>query len=92
MSAKPSEIFLISGQRLSRNDGSPQLNDAVEQRVVVAPNDRIAYDVLSGIDPQFRPLGHATLAQYEEAAAQLRAVVRGESTAWPLIVAPGMQG
>lgn len=92
MAVRKNEVFLISGQLLERMDGTQQLAPEVEQRVVVAPNDRVAYRFLSEQEPAFRPIGFATLQQFEESAAKLRATIQGKETGWKLLVAPGMVG
>ena len=88
--AKKTEIFLVSGQFLRRVDGMQQLSPEIEQCVVVAPDDKAAYDALAVSEPSFRPLGFVSLDQYDRAASQIRATVSGENTEWKLLVAPGM--
>lgn len=86
--AKTSEVFLVSGQILRRVDGVRQLAPDIEQCVVVARNRDAAYGTLAVSEPAFRPLGHATLKDYELAARRIVAAVEGAGGS--VLLAPGM--
>jgi len=88
MMAKTSEVFLVSGQFLRSVDGVKQLAPEIEQCVVVAHNRDSAYGTLAVSEPAFRPLGHATLQDYELAARKIVAAVGGASGG--VLLAPGM--
>ncbi|MES2879187.1 MAG: hypothetical protein V4713_12255 [Pseudomonadota bacterium] len=79
------EVFLVSGQlRETKVGGRKGVSPRVEQRVVIAKDDLAAYNCLSAQEPDFSPLGHATLDDYEETARKVRAVVEGNSDVWKL--------
>ena len=82
----------LSGQRLVNVEGGGEkLSPDVDQLVVVADNGVEAYKALESMEPSFRPLGFATLDDYESTATQLRAVLKGEGTSgWKLIVREGV--
>lgn len=89
MSVNAKHVFLVSGQRLvTVEGGSEKLSPDIEQCVVVANDDQEAYKALLSMEPNFRPLGCATLDDYESTAIKLRAVLKGDgNTGWKLIVA-----
>lgn len=90
MAVKKDQVLLVSGQlRLTGNE-SGHLAAEVIQRVVIAEDDKAAYQMLAVTEPQFFPIGHATLQQYEDVAAKLRATLKGDQTGWTILVAPGM--
>lgn len=92
MATTAKHVFLISGQRQrSMPDGSMTLAPEIEQCIVVAQDDRAAYQSLAAADPDLQPVGHATLYEYERTAAKLRAALKGDETGWRLIVASGME-
>lgn len=84
----PSRVFLVSGQiaeqKVGRRDG---LGPTVHQRVVFADDAVAAYQRLATAEPAFKPIGLATLADYEDSAARLRAVAEGRSQEWALLEA-----
>jgi hypothetical protein len=85
MNTDPNQIFLVSGQATEEKvGGRGGLSPAVTQHVVVAEDAAAAYEALARNVKGFQPLGHASLAQYEQAAQKIRAVLAGESTDWPL--------
>lgn len=82
------KVFLVSGQRVEQKVGGREgISPKVTQRVVIAEDDLEAIQHLAKIEPQFRPVGHATLADYEDTARRLRAVAEGRSSEWSLLVA-----
>ncbi len=90
MQFKPETVFLFSGQ-MSRSLPSARRakGPLLEQRVVVAPDEVTAYSHLAEKEPNFRPLGAASLKDYEDAAANVRAALNGTKDDWPLLVAIG---
>ncbi|MEM8519049.1 hypothetical protein [Janthinobacterium sp. CAN_S7] len=88
--AKTSEVFLVSGQMLRSIEGVKQLAPEIEQCVVVARNRDSAYDTLAVSEPAFRPLGHATLQDYEMAARKIAASVNDTDASERVLLAPGM--
>lgn len=88
--AKTSEVFLVSGQILRSVDGVKQLSPEIEQCVVVAPSSDAAYGALAVSEPAFRPVGHATLQDYELAARKIVAAVDGADLGGNVLLAPGM--
>ena len=81
----PKRVYLVSGQVVERKVGGREGRaPEVQQRVVVADDAEGAYKALAAQEPGFAPLGLASLANYEEAAANLRAVLAGDKTDWPL--------
>lgn len=81
----PNRVFLVSGQLAERKVGGRDGRaPEVLQRVVVADDADGAYKALAAQEPGFVPLGLASLANYDEAAANLRAALAGEKTDWPL--------
>lgn len=88
MSIDPKRTFLVSGQVIAEKVGGRHgLSPVVGQRVVVAQDELAAYALLATAEPGFRPVGHASLHDYEVAAAKLRAVATRQSTEWVLHVA-----
>lgn len=84
-------VFLVSGRRISLgDDGIEAISSVVEQCVVVAPSELDVYPSLEKSMPNFRPIGFASLSEYEDAAARIRACLRGEEVAWNLVLANGM--
>lgn len=90
MMAKTSEVFLISGQILRNVDGVRKLAPEIEQCVVVARSRDAAYGTLAAFEPAFRPIGHATLQDYELAARKMVAAVAGTDAGANVLLAPGM--
>ena len=88
MSINAKHVFLVSGQRLvTGEDGGEKLSPDVEQCVVVANDGHEAYKTLESVESKFRPLGFATLDDYESTATKLRAALKGEvNTGWKLIL------
>lgn len=85
------QVYLVSGQRVVSESGkAPTLAPQVEQIVVVAPHDSAAYAMLSESTPLFRPLGHSTLFEHEQAARMLRATLQRKDNKLIMLVAPGM--
>lgn len=91
MAIKKNQVFLISGQMKLASDESARLAPEVVQRVVLAEDSQAAYGHLVATEPDFTPLGHASLQDYESAVAKLRATLKGEATGWSLLVAPGIK-
>lgn len=84
----PQKVFLVSGQMLEPKVGGQQgSNPSVVQRIVMAEDAAEALRTLGEAEPLFRPLGHASLAEYEDAAFRLRAVAEGRSNEWSILVA-----
>lgn len=85
------QVYLVQGQyRSAAQEHAPDLNPTIEQCVVLATNDQDLYTCLAVSKPDFRPLGVATLADYENTAKKLRACVNSDDPAWEVILAPGM--
>ena len=85
-SIDPGTVFLFSGQAVVQKVGDREgARPEVTQRVVVAEDAVVAAQRLAKHDPSFRILGYATLADYEETARRLRAVVEGNSTDWTIL-------
>lgn len=82
----PTRVFLISGQiaeqKVGRREG---VGSTVVQRVVVADDAVGAYQCLASTEPAFKPIGLASLADYEDSARRLRAVAEGRSEEWVLL-------
>jgi hypothetical protein len=91
VSINAKHVFLVSGQRMTKGeDGGEKLAPEVEQCVVIAENGQQAYQKLEGVEPKFRPLGCATLDDYESTAAKLRAALAGDvPVGWKLIAHQG---
>ena len=65
----------------------------IEQCVVVANDGIEAYKTIESQEPTFRPLGFATLDDYESTATNLRAVLKGEGIkGWKLIIGERVVG
>ena len=92
MSVNSKNIFLVSGQRLLAGS-SEKLSPIIEQCVVVANDGIEAYQAIESEEPSFRPLGFATLDDYESTATKLRAVLKGEGIkGWKLIIGDRVVG
>lgn len=88
MQANPETVFLLSGQlSTTASVDKSQIGPQFVQRVVVAPDEASAYRCIREKEPGFRPLGAANLRDYELAAENVRAVLNGTKTDWPLYVA-----
>lgn len=88
MQVKPENVYLISGRVSVPPNVERRANEpVVTQRVVVAKDEISAYSWLAKKEPSFRPIGAASLRDYENAIANLRAVLNGTKTDWPLLVA-----
>ncbi|WP_157896885.1 hypothetical protein [Acidovorax carolinensis] len=84
----PEKVFLVSGQMQEQKAGGRQgLSPQVIQRVVVAQDPVEALRMLGEAEPLFRPLGHASLADYEDTAKRLRAAAEGHSSEWSILTA-----
>ncbi len=84
----PRKVFLVSGQLLEQKVGGREgISPTVTQRVVVADDAVEAVRRLAEAEPMFRPVGHASLADYEDAARRLRAVAEGRSSEWSILTA-----
>lgn len=82
------KVFLVSGQMLEQKVGGREgISPMVTQRVVVAEDAAAAVRRLAEAEPAFKPLGHASLADYEVAARRLRAVAEGRSSEWSILTA-----
>lgn len=93
MSVKPEQVFLMSGQVIDAEpSGATQAATTIIQCVVVAADPAEAYKHIGAAKPDFRPIGLASLADYENAARNLRASLTGKvPESWSLHVAPGMR-
>lgn len=82
----PRRVFLVSGQiaeqKVGRREG---VGSTVHQRVVVADDAVAAYQCLALAEPAFKPVGLASLADYEDSAKRLRAVAEGRSEEWTVL-------
>ncbi len=93
MAVSTNQVFLVPGQRVTKDaGGNEHVSPAIEHCVVVAADDQAAQATLEVKQRNFRPLGFTSLAQYEEAVVKVRAALSGEVTEWPLVVADGMAG
>jgi hypothetical protein len=87
--AKSDEVYLVQGQRAAGKDRPA--GAVIEQRVVVAASSEAMMAALAKAEPGFRPVGWATLADYERTARRLRASLKpGSAEAYPVVVAEGM--
>jgi hypothetical protein len=83
---KASEVFLISASRAETKVGGRTAGAAAPVQFVVEAADLLhAYELLAERQPEFAPLGGASLQQYEAAARQIRAALAGDFTEWPVI-------
>ena len=94
MNFNSNEVFLVSGQQFRdvADGGGRKLSTDIEQRVVVAQNGVDAYKQIAIAEPGFRPLGLASLHEYEEAVRKLRATLNGDEGGFPLITAVAAAG
>lgn len=94
MPVNANHVFLVSGQRLTDVAGeNATLSPEIMQCVVVANDATAAYKILESMESDFRPLGLATLADYESTASTLRAVLSGEAkSGWKLIAPESVLG
>lgn len=92
MAVQKNQVFLVQGQMERLVDGVAQRGPEIEQRVVVAQDARVAYEVLAANEPGFKPIGRATLQDYENAATKLRAAIKGDNVGWIMHIAQGMAG
>lgn len=84
----PRKVFLVSGQMLEQKVGGREgISPVVTQRVVVAEDAAQAMQRLAEAEPMFKPLGQASLSDYEDAARRLRAVAEGRSKDWSILAA-----
>lgn len=84
----PRKVFLVAGQEAEQKVGGREgISPVVTQHVVIAEDPLTALQALAESVPTFNPLGHVSLADYEAAAARLRAVAEGRSSEWPILVA-----
>lgn len=90
MAISNDDVFLFQGQRKQLVGGVEQLSPAIEQRVVVAHGAEAAAGLLKKSAPDFLVVGFATLKQYEETAAQIRATLKGENREWAVLFEPGI--
>lgn len=90
MAVKKNQVFLVSGQLKEEDAGGARLAPEITQRVVVAEDAQAAHGLLASTEPAFRPVGHASLQDYEDAVTKLRATLKGDATGWTVLVAPGM--
>ena len=82
----PRTVFLFSGQTVEQKVGSREgISSVVTQYVVIAKDAIEAEGLLVKEAPEFRSLGSASLADYEDAVIRLRAVAEGRSTEWPML-------
>lgn len=84
----PRKVFLVSGQIQEQKVGGREgISPVVTQRVVVAEDAAQAMQRLAEAEPMFKPLGQASLSDYEDAARRLRAVAEGRSKEWSILAA-----
>lgn len=83
------QVYLMQGQSLLIVDEIKQAMPEIEQRVVVARDVQSAMNLIGNSVPEFRVVGYATLKEYEDTAAKLRATLNGVDTGWILLVEPG---
>lgn len=85
----PRNLFLFSGQNLTHKVGGKVGSQAaVQQLAVVADDERAAYAKLAELAPHFRPLGCASLAEYQSVVERLLRASRGEESDIRLLVGP----
>lgn len=93
MAVATNQVFLVPGQRITKDkSGAETVSPDIEHCVVVAKDGEAVHAVLGVEQPDFRPLGHTSLASFEEAVVKLRAALSGEVTDWPLVVQDGILG
>lgn len=83
---KKENVYLFQGQRKSVINSEPQVSPVVEQCVVIADNADKAVAKMKKSAPGLAILGYATLKQYEDTAAQIRATLKGASQEWKVFV------
>lgn len=88
MAASKDQVFLVQGQMAQMRDGAKIILPEIRQWVIVAPNAEIMTQMVSETLPELGMVGYATLKEYEETAAKLRATLRGVDTGWKMVVAP----
>lgn len=76
------QVFLVQGQAVG-GDGAPAAT--VERRVVVAADEEVLQGFLAD-QADFRPVGWASLRDYEDAVAMIREALKGSGL--PVTVAP----
>ena len=85
------QVFLVSGQSLLPQQGGDELwSSTIEQLVVVADDAQAAYAIVEGMVPKFKPVGLASLDDYERALSKIKNTLTGADTGCRLIVAPNL--
>ncbi len=90
MAVSKEQVFLVQGQVVQVVAGVEQVAPEIVQRVVVARNSGAAMSLIQSQSPEFRALGYASLKEYEDTVAKLRATLKGTSTDWPMLMEPGL--
>lgn len=86
------QVYLVQGQYLRpAGNGGQELAPVIVQCIVVAEDDQKAYGCLAEQKPDFRPIGFATLADYEKTARNIRAALKKENASWPVLLAAGIE-
>lgn len=87
MTIKNNQVYLVQGQFKQVLDGVITLDPEIKQLVVVAKDNETAYQFVTKEHPGFKPLGYATLEDYEKTARKLRDTLKGINSEWPLLIA-----
>ena len=90
VAATKSQVFLVQGQAVEKINGIEKYSPVIESCVVVAQSHVAAYHHLKIASPNFMPVGHASLQEYEDAANKLRSALKGEDVGCKVFVAVGM--
>lgn len=91
MTGNAKQVFLVSGQTAQPQVGGGELwSPTIEQHVIVAASERAVYALLSEKLPKFRPVGLATLDDYERAVSKIKDTLNGVETGWGLIHASNL--
>lgn len=90
MNVTKKQVFLISGQKKLATDSAITMDGEVSQCVVVASDPDAAFALLREQDSSFMPIGHATLEDYESAAAKLRSALRGQDVGIPVYISAAL--
>lgn len=90
VAATKSQVFLVQGQMVMKVNGVDKYSPVIESCVVVAQDHVAAYSHLETVMPTFKPVGHASLQEYEDAASKLRSALKGEDVGCKVFVAAGM--
>lgn len=91
MAVNPGHVFLVAGQSMQiTGTGRNRLSPEISECVVLAPNDKDAYQCLAEKNPEFRPIGFSTMQDHLTAVLKLESALKGESADLPLFLSSSM--